>query len=225
MSSPRFPRPDEIEHTVIDLLKLGICSFSAWRFGWTFERVAAIEPDWDGLEKLIEKRRAAVRRRAEEARALARSQPDCRRREMLRYLAEPNPPARCGACDACAPELHRPWHDSPIAPEDAADALREEAEAIALVLLDGVEGGRWSRRNLVRTLRADAGGKHALHQVLRAHSCYGRLSLLDKPEVQELIEELIEEGWVEEYTPEGRDYQSLRLTAEGRRTVRGRYPR
>jgi len=43
--------------------------------------------------------------------------------------------------------------------------------------------------------------------------------------VQELIEELIEEGWVEEYPPEGRDYQSLRLTAEGRRTVRGRYPR
>ena len=222
-------RPDEIEHTVIELLKLGICSFSAWRFGWTFERVAAIEPDWDGLEQLIEERRAAVRRRAEEARALARGQPDCRRRAMLRYLGEPDPPnvrpVRCGTCDACTPELPRPWQDSPIAPEDAADALREETEAIALVLLDGVERGQWSRRNLVRTLRADAGGKHPLHQVLRAHSCYGRLSLLEKREVQELIEELIAEGRVEEYTPEGRIYQSLRLTAEGRRTARGRYPR
>ena len=128
---------------------------------------------------------------------------------MLRYLGEPDPPnvtpVRCGTCDACTPELPRPWHDSPIAPEDASDALREEAEAIALVLLDGVERGQWSRRNLVRTLRADAGGKHALHQALRAHSCYGRLSLLDEREVQELIDELIAEGRVEEYTPEGRD--------------------
>ena len=142
-------RPDEIEHTVIDLLKLGICSFSAWRFGWTFERVAAIEPDWDGLEQLIEKRRALVRRRTLEARALARGHPDCRRREMLQYLGETDPPdvtpVRCGTCDACTPELPRPWHDSPVALEDAADALREEAEAIALVLIDGVERGQWSR--------------------------------------------------------------------------------
>ncbi len=224
-------RPDEIEHTVIDLLKLGICSFSARRFGWTFERVAAIEPDWDGLEQLIAKRRAAVRRRAEEARALARDQLDCRRSAMLRYLGEPDPPSvtliRCGACDACTPELPRPWHDSPIAREDAADALREEAEAIVLVLLAGVESGQWSRRNLVRTLRADAGGRHALRPVLRAHSCYGRLSLLDEREVQELIDELIAAGRVEQYTPRDREYEyeSLRLTQQGRDILRGKFPR
>ena len=222
-------RPDEIEHTVIELLKLGICSFSAWRFGWIFERVAATEPDWDRLAHLIEKRRSAVGGRAEEARALARGQPDCRRREMLRYLGEPDGPtgavARCGACDACTRELPRPWHASLIAPEDAADALREEAVAIALVLIDGVDRGQWSRRNLVRTLRADAGGKHAFHQVLRAHSCYGRLSLLDEQEVQELIDGLIAEGWVEQYTPQGREYAALRLTHEGCRTLRGRFPR
>ncbi len=220
--------PDEVEQTAIELLKLGICSFSAWRFGWVFERVAA-EPDWSRLEHLIEKRRAAVRQRAEEARALARGQPDCRRREMLQYLGEPDPPgdkaARCGACDACTPELPRPWHDSPIDPEDANDALREQAEAIALVLIDGVERGQWSRRNFVRTLRADAGGKYPLNRVLRAHGCYGRLSLLDEREVQGLIDELIGKSWVEEHTREGHSYQTLHLTHAGRRTVRGRYPR
>ena len=222
-------RPDKVEQTAIELLKLGVCSFSAWRFGWVFERVAATEPDWGRLEHLIDKRRAAVRQRAEEARALARGQPDCRRREMLRYLGEPDPPggkaARCGACDACTPDLPRPWQDSPIDPEDAADALREQAEAIALVLIDGAERGQWSRRNLVRTLRADAGGKYPLPRVLRTHGCYGRLSLLDEQEVQALIDELIEQSWVEEHTREGHNYQTLRLTHDGRRTVRGRYPR
>ena len=220
--------PDEVEQMAIELLKLGVCSFSAWRFGWVFERVAA-EPDWSHLEHLIEKRRAAVRQRAEEARALARGQPDCRRREMLQYLGEPDPPgdkaARCGACDACTPELPRPWRDSPIDPEDANDALREQAEAIALVLIDGVERGQWSRRKLVRTLRADAGGKYPLNRVLRAHGCYGRLSLLDEREVQGLIDELIGKSWVEEHTREGHSYQTLHLTHDGRRTVRGRYPR
>ena len=221
-------RPDEVEQTAIELLKLGVCSFSAWRFGWVFERVAA-EPDRDLLESLIDSRRSAVRQRSEQARALARGQPGCRRRVMLRYLGEFDPPggkaARCGACDACTPELPRPWHDSPIDPEDATDALREQAEAIALVLIDGAERGQWSRRNLVRALRADAGGKYPLPRVLRTHGCYGRLSLLDEQEVQALIDELIEQSWVEEHTPEGHNYQTLRLTHDGRRTVRGRYPR
>ena len=221
-------RPDEVEQTAIELLKLGVCSFSAWRFGWVFERVAA-EPDRDLLESLIDSRRSAVRQRSEQARALARGQPGCRRRVMLRYLGEFDPPggkaARCGACDACTPELPRPWHDSPIDPEDATDALREQAEAIALVLIDGAERGQWSRRNLVRALRADAGGKYPLPRVLRTHGCYGRLSLLDEQEVQALIDELIGKSWVEEHTREGHNYQTLRLTHDGRRTVRGRYPR
>ena len=42
---------------------------------------------------------------------------------------------------------------------------------------------------------------------------------------QVVADELIHKGWVEEHTPEGRDYLSLRLTSEGRSTVQGRYPR
>lgn len=222
-------RADELEQTVVAMLKLGICSFSAWRFGWAFERVAATEPDLGRLERLIDERRAAVFQRAEQARAFARASPACRRRDMLRYLGETDPPegtaSGCGACDACTPELPRPWRDAPIDPEDAADLVREEAEPVALILVDGVEGGRWSRRNLERTLRGDGGGPHPLHARLRTHGCYGRLSLLGEQEIQELIDGLIDEDWVEEYTPEGGEYQSLRLTAEGRQMVRGRYPR
>ena len=222
-------RPDEVEHTAVELLKLGICSFSAWRFGWTFERATTTEPDWGRLKRLIGERRAAVLQRAEQARAFARGSPACRRRQMLRYLGESDAPADtasgCGACDACTPELPRPWRDAPIDPEDAADLVRQEAEPVTLILVDGVEGGRWSRRNLERALRGAGGGPHPLHARLRTHGCYGRLSLLDEPEIHKLIDELIDEGWVEEYTPESREYQSLRLTAEGRRTVRERYPR
>ena len=222
-------RPDETETTVIELLQLGICSFSAWRFGWVFERVSDAGPDWRHLEGLIDGRREAVRQRAEGARALARGRPPCRRREMLRYLGEPDPPQgdprACGACDACTPTLHRPWSGTQIDGKDAADAVREEADAIALILIDGVERGRWSGRNIVRTLLGASGGKYRLPRVLRSHGCYGRLSLLGEREVQNLIDKLIAERWVEEHTPEGRDYTSLRLTHEGRRTLRGRYPR
>ena len=222
-------RPDAVEQAIIELLKLGICSFSAWRFGWVFERVAANEPDWVRLEHLIEKRRAAVRKRAEQARAFARGRQDCRRREMLRYLGEPDPPdgtaARCDACDACTPDLPRPWHDLTIDAGDAADVLREEAEAIVLILIDGTERGQWSRNNLVRTLRGQSGGKYPLGEMLRSHGCFGRLSLLDGQAVRALIDQLIDKGWVAEHTPEGLGYQALRLTQEGRRIVRGRYPR
>jgi ATP-dependent DNA helicase RecQ len=222
-------RPDEVERVIIELLKLGICSFSAWRFGWVFRRVADNEPDWSRLEKLIEKRRAGVRERAEQARAFARGRQNCRRRQMLRYLGEPDPPDGtadcCGACDACTPELPRPWQDLTINAEDAAEAVREEAEAIVLILIDGTERGRWSRRNLVRTLLGQSGGKFPLPEMLRSHGCHGRLSLLTNQEVQCLIDKLIVRGWAEEHTVEGHGYQTLRLTPEGRRTVRGRYPR
>lgn len=222
-------RPDETEQAAIELLRLGICSFSAWRFGWVFRRLAANEPDWARLEKLIEKRRAGVRKRAEQALAFARGRQHCRRREMLRYLGEPDPPEGnaigCGACDACTPDLPRPWQASTINVEDAAEVVREEAEAIVLILIDGVERGLWSRNNLVRTLRGQSGGKFPLNEILRAHGCFGRLALLDEQEVQDLFDSLIADGWVEEHIPAGRDYPTLRLTHEGRQAVRCRYPR
>ena len=138
-------------------------------------------------------------------------------------MGEPDPlgadPWVCGACDACTPELPRPWQGFEISREGAADAVREDAPTIALVLIDGEEGGLWSRRNLVRTLLGQAGGEYPLHKKLRSNSCYSRLAFLDRQEIEELFNDLITDGYAEEMTPEGRDYKTLRLTPEGRQRI------
>ena len=225
-------RLDKIEADVIELSRLDVCSFSAWRFGWVFERVAGAEPDWRWVEDRIERRRESVRARAAQARAFAHKQTRCRRRKMLRYLGETDPtegdPWKCGACDACTPELPRPWRAVTVAPEAAADAVREEAEAVVLVLLDGVEKARWSRRNLVRALLGRVEGKEDRYRHLRSHGCYGRLAPLAEQEVQELLDRMIGEDGVEEVEVVRRDggsYRTLRLTPKGRRTLRDKYPR
>ena len=221
--------PPEIEETLFELQRRDLCGFSSWRYGWVFERIAGAEPDWDRLRRMIAERRRAVGQRAERARGLARGQPECRRREMLRYLGEKHPPGgdskACGGCDACTLDLPRRWLAAAVSPDSVAEAVREDAEAVTLILVDGVEGGQWSRRNLVRTLLGRVVGDHPRYQRLRSHGCHGRLSLLDEREVDDLIDSLIDDRWVEEYTPEGREYASLRLTDEGRRILRARYAR
>ena len=60
--------PGEIEAVLFELQKRDICGFTAWRYGWTFERPAGVAPDWNRLRRLIRRRLAAVNRRAREAR-------------------------------------------------------------------------------------------------------------------------------------------------------------
>ncbi|WP_428122258.1 RecQ family ATP-dependent DNA helicase [Candidatus Poriferisodalis sp.] len=217
--------PSDIEEVAHELQHRGACSFTSWRYGWAFERVEPSAPDWHRLSKLIEERRRTVALRAREAHELAHGRPVCRRRDMLSYLGEPDRlhdvVASCGACDACTPGLPRPWIDSEIVFDDAAEAVRANASAVALVLIYGSEGGQWSRRNLVRALRGQSGGKYPLHEMLRVNGCFGRLALLSDREVDDLFDGLIADGCLEQYTPEGRDYSSLHLTSEGRRLATG----
>ena len=220
--------PDEIETVLLELQKHDVCWFSSWKYGWVFERLAGVEPDRNHLDRLIRRRRRAVEERARRARGLARGYPECRRREMLRYLGESDPFEHgflCGGCDACTPGLRRPWRDTAIDTEQVREAVHEGAEAVILVLIDDVEGGRWSRRNLVRTLRGDGGGPYPLDERLRLHSCFDRLGLLEAEEVEDMIDGLIRDGYVEEEQPRSRAYKTLRLTEEGRGLLRGRYCR
>ena len=220
--------PGEIETVLFEMQKHDICWFSSWKYGWTFERLEGVEPDRYQLDTLIRRRRRAVEERARQARGLARGYPECRRREMLRYLGDSYPfehEFSCGGCDACTPGLPRPWRDTVIDTEQVREAVHEGAEAIILVLIDDVEGGNWSRRNLVRTLRGDSGGVYPLPERLRLHSCFDRLGLLDRQEVEDMIEEMIRDGYVEGRQPEDRAYKTLRLTDEGRGVLRGRYAR
>ena len=219
--------PHEVEAILFELHRLSICGFTAWRYGWVFERPAGAEPDWDHLGRIVGQRRRATRARANRARELAHGSPECRRGELLRYLGEPDPAFEvCGGCDACTPGLPRPWEGiADIGPEQVREAVAETASVTTLLLVDGVERGNWSRRNLVRTLLGDGGEPHPLKPQLRLHGCFGRLEMLESKEVEDLVDKLIEDGWIEEVevSSDGRSYMTLRLTEHGREVLRGRY--
>ena len=218
--------PDEIEAILFELQKEDICGFSAWRYGWAFERRAGTEPDWRSLARLVGRRRQVAQQRADRARALAHGSPECRRREMLRYLGEPDPAFDvCGACDACTSDLARPWQEIEIKSDQVRDAVAETAAVTTLLLVRDVEAGNWSRRNLIRTLLGDGGGAHPLKDTLRLHGCFDRLGMLERRQVEELVDELIQDGSMHEVevSYDGRSHMTLRLTAHGREVLGGRY--
>ena len=218
--------PEEMEAVLFELQKEDICGFTGWRYGWTFERAAGTEPDRARLRDLVRFRREAVEERAQRARWLARASHSCRRREMLRYLGESDPGFEtCGGCDACTPGLPRPWQEIRIRAEQVGEAVQETATLTILMLIDDVEDGSWSRRNLVRTLRGDGGGAYPLHRQLLLHGCFGRLEMLETDQVEHLMDGLIRDGYLEEAQPHGRNYLALRLTEDGRDILRSRYGR
>jgi len=218
--------PREIETVLLGLQKADVCDFTGWRFGWVFDRPDGVEPDRPRLRELLLSQRESVEQRAIKARELARGAPDCRRREMLAYLGEREPGFdTCGGCDACTPDLPRPWERTEIHPDQVQEAVQETATLSILILVDSVSRGQWSRRNLVRTLQGDGGGPHPLHRNLTLNSCFAQLAMLTTEQIQDRIDELIDEGILETAKPRDRNYETLRLTDRGRQVVRGRYAR
>ena len=219
--------PGEIEAVLFDMQKRDICWFSSWKYGWVFERIEGVRPDRRHLDRLIRRRRRSVEDRARRARRLAHGRPDCRRREMLRYLGESDPFERgysCGGCDACTPELPRPWAGTGIGVEQMREAVHEGADAIILVLIDDVEGGRcrgatWCGRCVGRAAVPipcpSASGCTAVSTGWAARP----------EEVEGMIDGMIRDGYLEEVRPGGRTYKTLRLTDDGRSLLRGRYSR
>ena len=145
---------------------------------------------------------------------------------MLRYLGEPDPAFEvCGACDACTPDLPRPWAGIEIRAEQVREAVGETALLTVLVLVDDVERGNYSRRNLVRTLLGDGGGPYPLPRLLLAHGCFDRLGVLERNEIEDLLDELIRDGLIGEVevSRDTRSHLTLRLTERGRERLAGRY--
>ncbi|MDE0169548.1 MAG: RecQ family ATP-dependent DNA helicase [bacterium] len=218
--------PPEIEAVLFELQKRSVCGFAGWRYGWSFERRAGSEPDWHLLRSLIRRRRETMGERARRARRLAHGFPECRRREMLRYLGEPDPAFEvCGGCDACTPDLPRPWERIDIRASDVREAIQETALLTILVLVDDMERGQFSRLNLIRALQGDGGGPHPLPRQLLLHGGFDRLGMLERRQVEELVDDAIRDGRIEEVEVayDGRVYTSLRLTAAGRELLTGRY--
>lgn len=218
--------PTQTEAVLFELQKEDICDFTGWKFGWVFELLDGAAPDRPRLREMLRIQREAVEQRAIKARELARRAPDCRRREMLRYLGESEPGfATCGGCDACTPDLPRRWAKIDVQHEQVQEAVEETANLTILILVDSVSEGLWSKRNLIRTLRGDGGGPYPLDRRLALHSCFAQLAMLTTDQVEDRIDNLIHEGILEEATPDGRDYETLRLTERGQEIVRGRYAR
>ncbi len=220
--------PEEMEGILFELQKRDICSFTSWRYGLVFERPANVQPDWDRIERRITEQRRSVAARAARARKLAHGSPPCRRRAMLRYLGENEPASmRCGRCDACTPDLPRPWAEFNIRVDDMQEAVQDTAQPLVLMLVDDVEGGKFSRRSLVRTLRGEGGGPHPLSEHLKLHGCFGRLAMLAVEQVEQVIDELIDSGHIEEVEVQegGRTWKTLRLAPEGRKALKFGYGR
>ena len=218
--------PTQTEAVLFDLQRADICDFTGWKFGWVFELLDDAEPDRPRLREMLRIQRDAVEQRAIKARELARGDPACRRREMLRYLGESEPGfTTCGGCDACTPGLPRRWDRIEVQHEQVQEAVEETATVTILILVDSVSAGHWSKRNIIRTLRGDGGGPYPLDRRLALHSCFAQLAMLTNDQVEDRIDELIDEGVLESTSPDGRDYETLRLTERGQEIVRGRYAR
>ncbi len=217
-----------MEGILFELQKWDICSFTSWRYGLVFERPANVQPDWDRIERRIAEQRKSVEARAARARKLAHGSPPCRRREMLRYLGEKEPASmRCGGCDACTPDLPRPWAEFNIRVDHMQEAVQDTAQPLVLMLVDDAGGGKFSRQSLVRTLRGEGGGPHPLSEHLKLHECFGRLAMLAAEQVEQVIDELIDSDHIEEVEVQkgGRTWKTLRLTPEGRVALKFGYGR
>lgn len=212
----RLGRPEsEIGADLLELAYRGILGFAPFEYALTLERIPGAEPDWAQIEEAAEKQRAAARERSEQALRFARGRTACRRRAMLEYLGVSGLPERCGGCDVCS-DLPRPWQESEITFDTAAESI--PVRQIVLRLAADTAFRRISEQNVVRTLLGDAGsGDRQLHAQERTHPCFGRLEILGRGKVQEIIEDLIDEGLLarEASEWEGRSYPRLTPTEEG----------
>ena len=192
-----------------------IIGFSTWKYGWTVERLSDSEPDWPRVNELCDQRREIVEEKAAQARRFARDDHPCLRESLLQYFGSSGP-GRCGKCDACAPDLPRPWQTKQVTREQMVDSI--EPRRVVLHLLDWAEGRNFSRGNLESALYGGRRGKKPLSGELQAHPLYGRLRLLGREGVTATIDEMIDEKLAVEEPREfnGVSYRTLLLETEGR---------
>lgn len=201
-----------------DLFKLearDVIAFATWKYGWTVERLSDAEPDWPQVNELCDQRREIVEEKAARARRFARGEHHCLRESLLEYFGASGP-GQCGKCDACAPDLPRPWRKKQVTKEQMVDSI--EPRRVVLHLLDWAEGRNFSRRNLESALYGQQPGRDPLSAELQAHPLYGRLRLLGRERITAAIDEMIEKELVAEEPREfnGISYNTLVLTKEGR---------
>ena len=207
--------PATLEERLLDLNRRDVLGLSAWRFAWQLERVAGCEPDWAAIEIRCDQRTGVVKHLSRRAQQYARRQDEtCRRAYLLRYLGV-DAPDRCHACDACRPDVQRPWADHAVTRESLAAAL--PARQAALTLLLDCRDRNFSKESYARTLAGDPRPKFS--DWLREHPAFGRLSPLGLDGCRAVLDDLVQHG-LAKYAArdyEGHQYETLVLTEEGRR--------
>ena len=180
--------PAQIETDLFELRQRDVLGFSAWGYAWMLERFAEVEPNWKEVERLVEERRSVIEEMSRKARHWSRDHYACRRAALLKYLGV-KVPSTCGGCDACTPDLPRPWADSEINDERLAASI--PAQDIILQLVRDMEGRNISRSNMVLALAGTTRG-FSIPRSLLEHPTYGQLSYLGKKKTGDTIDSLVE---------------------------------
>ncbi len=129
----------------------------------------------------------------------------CRRRQLLGYFGEDYEPDNCQACDVCTDAVTRT--DETAAARTLLAAIRDTGQRFGIALtIDIVAGANTAR---IRGQRLDR------------YASYGSGSDRPKRAWRRILDELIAQQCVRR---EGAEYPVLKLTAEGRRILRGEQP-
>ena len=199
--------PVAMETDLFELRQRDVLGFWAWKYAWMLERFANVEPNWIEVERLVKERRSAVEEMSRRARHWARDDHPCRRAALLEYLGVKTS-RTCGGCDACTPNLPRPWSDSEITDERLAASI--PAHDIILQLVRDMDGRGVSRRNIIQALTGET-RRFPLPASLKEHPTHGQLSYLGTEQTESIVDTLIDNGKVIERQAEfnGTSYPTL----------------
>ena len=206
---------DEIEELLFAAERDEILAVRVIEYAVAVDFDADREPDWDSVERSLDRQRERAAARSQQAKDFARNRTSCRRNWMLDYLGASRAPEPCGACDVCDPGLPRPWQDHQITGEQMAEAI--PVEPVIEALLRDLAGALYSKRNVLRTL-TDTSGRYELPEELKSHRLRGSLAHCGPRRVREALKEMIAAGKVEEVEvqadpdSERAEYVSLRLS-------------
>ena len=94
---------DEIEELLFAADRDEILTVRVIEYAVAVDLEADREPDWDSIERSLDRQPERAAARSQQAKDFARNRTSCRRNRMLDYLGASRAPEPCGACDVCDP--------------------------------------------------------------------------------------------------------------------------
>lgn len=208
----------ELEPQLLELQRAEVLAFMAWRYAHRVRRAPGGDPDWTKVEAFCREVADRARERSEEALAYRDNTRRCRRAVLLEHLGQPAP-TRCDGCDVCVPGIARPWAGVRV---DRAALTEERSLEPDVLRLLAAHGGRFSLRNLARTLVGDLGGRYPLPQELQESPVLGQAGMHTVDEILREIENLEGSGAVRvevRQLADGTTYRTASLTRDGWRKL------